>query len=115
MLQLHVLDQAGGIAVIPSIEMAAAGLDSIGAIVGYAVCSGISITSGSLVYSILSGPLQVVLLICCLWHSCAQCVTASSIQHGINALTLAQSPVRLFLHYFCIIHSLLATCCNEVF
>ena len=46
-------------AVIPSIEMAAAGLDSIGAIVGYAVCSGISITSGSLVYSILSGPLQV--------------------------------------------------------
>ncbi|KAL3134630.1 hypothetical protein ABBQ32_007644 [Trebouxia sp. C0010 RCD-2024] len=46
--------------VIPSIEMAAAGLDSIGAIVGYAVCSGISITSGSLVYSILSGPLQVV-------------------------------------------------------
>lgn len=48
-------------AVIPSIEMAAAGLDSIGAIVGYAVCSGISITSGSLVYSILSGPLQVLL------------------------------------------------------
>ena len=48
------------LAVIPSIEMAAAGLDSIGAIVGYAVCSGISITSGSLVYSILSGPLQVV-------------------------------------------------------
>ncbi|DBB10964.1 TPA: hypothetical protein ACH3X3_007414 [Trebouxia sp. C0006] len=46
--------------IIPSIEMAAAGLDSIGAIVGYAVCSGISITSGSLVYSILSGPLQVV-------------------------------------------------------
>ena len=46
-------------AVIPSIEMAAAGLDSIAAIVGYAVCSGISITSGSLVYSILSGPLQV--------------------------------------------------------
>lgn len=42
--------------------MAAAGLDSIGAIVGYAVCSGISITSGSLVYSILSGPLQVLLL-----------------------------------------------------
>ena len=42
--------------------MAAAGLDSIGAIVGYAVCSGISITSGSLVYSILSGPLQVSLL-----------------------------------------------------
>lgn len=49
------------VAVIPSIEMAAAGLDSIGAIVGYAVCSGISITSGSLVYSILSGPLQVLL------------------------------------------------------
>ncbi len=47
------------LAVIPSIEMAAAGLDSIGAIVGYAICSGISITSGSLVYSILSGPLQV--------------------------------------------------------
>ena len=47
------------VAVIPSIEMAAAGLDSIAAIVGYAVCSGISITSGSLVYSILSGPLQV--------------------------------------------------------
>lgn len=46
--------------IIPSIEMAAAGLDSIGAIVGYAVCSGISITKGSLVYSILSGPLQVV-------------------------------------------------------
>ena len=42
--------------------MAAAGLDSIAAIVGYAVCSGISITSGSLVYSILSGPLQVLLL-----------------------------------------------------
>ena len=59
--QLLLFDQSGGcIAVIPSIEMAAAGLDSIGAIVGYAVCSGISITSGSLVYSILSGPLQVL-------------------------------------------------------
>lgn len=61
-------------AVIPSIEMAAAGLDSIGAIVGFAVCSGIAIPSGSLVYSILSGPLQVrlhlihqflVLIVCC--------------------------------------------------
>ena len=66
--------------------MAAAGLDSIGAIVGYAVCSGISITSGSLVYSILSGPLQVLLLLllsdvfhhltssssaCCLVQICA--------------------------------------------
>lgn len=39
--------------------MAAAGLDSIGAIVGFAICSGIGIPSGSLVYSILSGPLQV--------------------------------------------------------
>ena len=45
-------------AVIPSIEMAAAGLDSITAIVGFAVCSGIAIPSGNLVYSILSGPLQ---------------------------------------------------------
>lgn len=51
--------------------MAAAGLDSIGAIVGYAVCSGISITSGSLVYSILSGPLQVPLhLSVCQLHTC---------------------------------------------
>ena len=39
--------------------MAAAGLDSIGAIVGFAICSGIAIPSGSIVYSILSGPLQV--------------------------------------------------------
>ena len=42
--------------------MAAAGLDSIGAIVGFAICSGIAIPSGSIVYSILSGPLQVPLL-----------------------------------------------------
>ena len=44
---------------IPSIMMAAAGLDSIGAIVGFAVASGVGIASGNLVYSILSGPLQV--------------------------------------------------------
>ena len=49
-------------AVIPSIEMAAAGLDSIGAIVGFAVSSGIAIPSGSIIYSILSGPLQVCAL-----------------------------------------------------
>ena len=47
------------VAVIPSIGMAAAGLDSIGAIVGFAVASGVGIASGNLVYSILSGPLQV--------------------------------------------------------
>eukprot|EP00891_Asterochloris_glomerata_P004958 jgi/Astpho2/4958/e_gw1.00070.58.1_t len=46
--------------VIPSIGMAAAGLDSIGAIVGFAVASGVGIASGNLVYSILSGPLQVL-------------------------------------------------------
>ena len=39
--------------------MAAAGLDSIGAIVGFAVASGVGIASGNLIYSILSGPLQV--------------------------------------------------------
>ena len=75
--QLHLLEQVGGCAaVIPSIEMAAAGLDSIGAIVGYAVCSGISIASGNLVYSILSGPLQVLLLhpLPAAFHSLKLCI-----------------------------------------
>ncbi|KAK9814951.1 hypothetical protein WJX73_002939 [Symbiochloris irregularis] len=46
--------------IIPSIQMASAGLDSIGAIVGFAVASGVAIPQGNKVYSILSGPLQVV-------------------------------------------------------
>ncbi len=62
-------------AVIPSIEMAAAGLDSIGAIVGFAVCSGIAIPSGNLVYSICSGPLQVVygLILACVGTLICSC------------------------------------------
>lgn len=47
-------------AVIPSIQMAAAGLDSIGAIVGFAIASGVALPKGNLIYSILSGPLQVI-------------------------------------------------------
>ena len=64
-----------GHAVIPSIEMAAAGLDSIGAIVGFAVCSGIAIPSGNLVYSICSGPLQVVygLILACIGTLICSC------------------------------------------
>ncbi|KAK9818378.1 hypothetical protein WJX72_011662 [[Myrmecia] bisecta] len=45
---------------IPSIEMAAASVDSICAIMGYAVASGVGIPSGNVTYSILSGPLQIV-------------------------------------------------------
>ena len=56
---MAVLTRMRTAAVIPSIQMASAGLDSIGAIVGFAIASGVAITSGNLVYSILSGPLQV--------------------------------------------------------
>lgn len=103
MPQLHVLDQSGGCnAVIPSIEMAAAGLDSIGAIVGYAVCSGISITSGSLVYSILSGPLQVLLLrhlpAVCAW-GLVQGLTAPSHQcshpHKVTCTSVSALPCMI--------------------
>ncbi|KAK9826675.1 hypothetical protein WJX74_009403 [Apatococcus lobatus] len=61
--------------IIPSIEMAAAGLDSIGAIVGFAICSGIAIPSGNLVYSICSGPLQVVygLVLACIGTLICSC------------------------------------------